>query len=34
MIYAKEKYLNENNLTSLSDSPFQEFTIKCLGKLC
>lgn len=32
LLYAKEKYLNENNLTSLSDSPFQEFTIKCLGK--
>jgi hypothetical protein len=32
LIYAKEKYLNNNNLTSLSDSPFKEFTIKCLGK--
>jgi hypothetical protein len=31
LLYVKEKYLNENNLTSLSKSPFQEFTIKCLG---
>jgi len=32
LIYAKEKYLNDNNLTSLSESSFQEFTINCLGK--
>ena len=32
LLYAKEKYLNENKLTSLSKSPFQEFTINCLGK--
>jgi hypothetical protein len=32
LLYAKEKYLNENKLTSLSKSPFQEFTINCVGK--
>ena len=32
LLYVKEKYLNDNNLTSLSKSPFQEFTINCLGK--
>jgi len=31
LLYAKEKYLNENNLTSLSKSPFREFIINCLG---
>lgn len=32
LLYAKEKYLNDNNINSLSKSPFQEFTIECLGK--
>ena len=32
LLYAKEKYLSDNDLTSLSKSAFQEFTIKCLGK--
>tara|TARA_B100001121_G_scaffold291968_1_gene293187 strand:+ start:11789 stop:13150 length:1362 start_codon:yes stop_codon:yes gene_type:complete len=31
LLYAKEKYLNDNNLDSLSKSPFREFTIDCLG---
>ena len=31
LLHAKEKYLNDNNLDSLSKSPFQEFTIDCLG---
>lgn len=32
LLYAKEKYLNDNNINSLSKSPFQEFTIDCLGE--
>ena len=31
LLHAKEKYLNDNNLDSLSKSPFQEFKIDCLG---
>jgi len=32
LIYAKNEYLTKNNLTSLSNSPFQEFTINCMGE--
>jgi hypothetical protein len=29
--YARNKYLEENNITVLDNSPFQDFTIKCFG---
>ena len=31
LIYAKDIYLNNNNVTPLSKSSFQEFTMSCLG---
>lgn len=32
LIYAKNKYLDENKMNSLSKSPFEEFTLDCLGE--
>jgi len=32
MIYGRNKYLDTHNITVVDKSPFQDFTIKCIGK--
>jgi len=32
MIYGRNKYLDTHNITVIDKSPFQDFTIKCIGK--